>query len=334
MSTLNDQLVDAFTSFDHVRLKTIVQKGDLGQTIKTCIEEANFSNKKYLLMLETLFAHNTVDKNFNSELFSSIILKDYDIARLILKYSPATVLDRLLLHAHRPPDDIYREYAVRAVRNCSRDDFGVIPGILCGANTSDTMIAILQEIPQDYEVDKHFMEALMHRQQPEATTFAVDHLIGANPDLATDVILFILSGELGEDEAMDYLIPPLLNKYPPNTQQRNWISSSINPGDIPTPVLDELLKHYIIEDDARLLLSASSSKDPIAFSKVVGLFTEEQARKAVERTTPRQVGAPKNFGPDGELLRQHIEHLDNLKQQQILTDAITLPDGKPLNRKM
>ena len=334
MSTLHDQMVDAFKSLDHQRLKKLVQKDDLRQTIKLCIEKANFFNKKTLPMLETLFAHNTVDQNFHNELFSSIVMKHYDVSRLILKYSPATFLDRILLHSHMPPDDIYREYAVRAVRNCSSDNFGIVPEILCRAETSDTMLAILREIPQSYEVDKHFMDALMHRQYPQAIAFAVSHLIGANPDLATDVILFILSGELGDDEDLDYLIPPLLNTYPPNAQQCKWISSSISPGYIPIPVLDELLKHYIVEDDARLLLEASGSKNPIVFSKVVDFFTEEQARKVLDGTKALQIFTPKTFGPDRELLRQHIEHLDNMKQQQILTDAINFPAGKTLNRKI
>lgn len=334
MSTLHEQLVEAFTTLNHAHLKKLVQKNDLRQIIKLCIEKANFSNKKTLPMLETLFVHNTVDKNFHSELFSSIVMKHYDVSRLILKHSPATVLDRILMHSHMPPDDVYREYAVRAVRNCSSDNFGIVPEILCRADTSDTMIAILQEIPQDYEVDKHFMDALMHRQYPQAIAFAVSHLIGANPDLATDVICFILSGELGDDEDMDYLIPPLLSAYPPNAQQCKWISSSISPGHIPATVLDELLKHYIVEDDARLLLEASASKDPIVFSKVVGFFTEDQARTLAEGTKALQIFTPKTFGPDRELLRQHIEHLDNLKQQQILTDATNFVSGATLNRKM
>lgn len=330
MSTLHDQLIDAFKSLDHSWLKKIVQKSDLRQTIKICIEDADFSNQNALPLLETLFAHNTADKNFQSELFSSVIMKHYDLARLILKFSPATVLRASALQ-NVPHDDIYRECGVRAVRACSLDELWVIPEILSRATTSDTMVAILQEIPQSYEVDKYFMDAVMYREYPRAIEFAVERLIGANPDLATNVVTFILSGEV---EHLDDLIVPMLNTYPPNEQQKKWISSSINPRWCPIPILDELLNHYVVEDNARLLLEASASQNPIAFSKVVGLFTEEQARNLLEGNKAIKLFSPKTFDADRELLRQHIEHLDNLKQQRVLNNSISGPENKHSARKM
>lgn len=330
MSTVHNQLIDAFNSLDHLWLKKIVQKSDLRQTIKICIEDADFSNPNTLSLLETLFAHNTVDKNFQSELFSSVMMKHYDLAGLILKYSPATVLRASALQ-YVPHDDIYRECAVRAVRMCSLDEFGCIPEILCRATTSDTMVAILQEIPQNYEVDKYFMDAVMHREYPRAIEFAVDRFIGTNPDLATNVVTFILSGEV---EHLDDLVVPMLNKYPPNEQQKKWISPSINPCWLPIPMLDEMLKYYIVEDDARLLLQASASQNPIAFSKVVGLFTEEQARNLLEGTPAIKLFSPKTFDADRELLREHIQHLDSVKQQNILMSNIDVSDTKNPTRKM
>lgn len=330
MSTLHEQLIDAFKSLDHSWLKKIVQKSDLRQTIRICIEDADFSNPNTLSLLETLFAHNTVDKNFQSELFSSVIMKHYDLARLILKYSPATVLRASALQnvSHH---DIYKECAVRAVRTCSVEDFGVIPEILCRATTSETMVAILQEIPHNYEVDQNFMDAVMYRQYPRAIEFAVERFIGANPDLATNVVTFILSGEV---DHLDDLLVPLLNKYPPNEQQKKWISSSINPRWLPIPILNEMLNHYVVEDNARLLLEASASGNSIVFSKVVGLFTEEQARNLLEGNKAVKLFSPKTFDADRELLRQHIEHLDNLKQQRVLNNSIGCPENKNSARKM
>lgn len=330
MSTLHYQLIDAFKSLDHLLLKKIVQKSDLRQTIKICIEDADFSNSKTLSLLEILFAHNTVDKNFESELLSSVIMKHYDLARLILNYSPTTVLSASDLQ-NVPPDDIYKECAVRAVRTCSLDEFGVIPEILCRATTSDTMMAILQETPQSYEVDKHFMDAVMYREYPPAIEFAVERFIGSNPNLSTNVVTFILSGEV---ENLDDLIVPLLKKHPPNEQQKKWISSSINPRWLPIPILNELLKYYVVEDNARLLLQASASQNPIAFSKVVGLFTEEQARNVLEGNKAVKLFSPKTFDADRELLRQHIEHLDNLNQQRVLNNSISFSKNKNPVRKM
>lgn len=331
LTALQTKVLRACKEWDGATLNHIIAPEDFSGVIQEVLGCMDPVNTKALAALETLFQNNTQDANFSTALFFSIVRKDYDLARLILKYSPATVLAPEALSEYIPPDDIHRECAVRAVRNCFSDDFGVIPEILCRATTSDTIVAILQEIPHDYEVDKHFMEALMYREQPDAIEFAVERFIGSNPNLATDVITFILSGEV---EQLDDLIVPLLNKYPPNNQQKNWISSSINPHWLPIPILDELLHHYVVEDNARLLLDASASQNPIVFSKVVGLFTEEQARNVLEGNKAVKLFSPKTFDADRELLRQHIEHLDNLKQQRVLDNSISCSENKHLTRKM
>lgn len=315
MTALNTQLLQVFKSSNHKRLKAIITFDDLRETIVQCINEVDLSKPKYLPLFETLLEHNTVDKNFKSALFSCILMKDYDIARLILKHSPATIPDRPLLHQHLPPDDIFREYAVRFARH----NVVNIPELICTTDNSDTLVAVLQEVPVDYEIDKHFMAALMYRERPQAIMFAVDRFIGANPDLAADVVIFILSGEVQD---LDDLIVPILSKYPPTAEHKTWISASISPGYLPIPVLDELLKHYEVEKDARLLLEASASENPVVFAKVVDLFTEEQARTALKGTPALQTFLPQTFDKDRQLLREHVAHLDNLQQQRILTDAV------------
>jgi hypothetical protein len=328
---LQTKVLRACKELDGATLNHIIAPEDFSGVIQDVLGCMDPVNTKALATLETLFQNNTQDTNFSTALLFSIARKDYDLARLILKYSRATVLMPSALSQYIPHDDIYRECAVRAVRNCLSDDFGVIPEILCRATTSDTIVAILQEIPHNYEVDKHFMEALMYREQPGAIEFAVERFIGSNPNLATDVITFILSGEV---EQLDDLIVPLLKKYPPNEQQKKWISSSINPRWCPIPILEELLNYYVVEDNARLLLEASASQNPIVFSKVVRLFTEEQARNLLEVNKAVKLFSPKTFDADRELLRQHIEHLDNLKQQSVLNNSISCPQNKNSARKM
>lgn len=320
-STLETNVLHACKNLDSVALKSMIAPHDFRNVINKIIEDMDPTNPKVVEMLAIVFQNNTHDANFSTPLCFYLTHKDYDLARLILKYSPATVTTGSLLPGQAPPDDIYRECAVRAVRKFTEDDFGFIPEILCRVESPETMIAILQEIPQDYDVDKHFMDALMYPEHPNAIEFAVDRFMGANPNLAANVITFILSGEV---QNLDHLIVPLLHKYPPTLEHQQWISRSIRPNILPLPVLDELLKYYIVEDNARLLTEASATQNPVVFSKVVELFTEEQVRATVANPINKAIKlfSLKTFDLDRKLLVEHVQHLDNVKQQEILLDNI------------
>lgn len=257
------------------------------KVISQVLREMDLSNPKTYQILEKLFQSNTVDFNFKSGLRMCLLTKEYDIARLILKHSKMTDLQEPMLYHELAPDDIMRVCYTRTARNQSIEDF---PTLISTIQTSDTLVAVLEELPTDFEIDRYFIEALMHREHPEAIVCAVERFSQANRGFATDVACYILSCE----------------------------------ADVSFDILDRVLPYYTFDDDGHLLLDFSATKNFTIFSKVIESLDGADVLRAWNTMNNK---TNSNFlrhytSEQQHLLREYVEQLNSLEQRKILTDTI------------